>query len=83
MLHPSEQASRYIWERFSETWLDQGSKEIMAGVTAVLKAAGHRPLHAESTNHKNFRLRTLKEIERLTARYPFLDFSNEIALLRL
>ncbi len=83
MLHPSEQGSQYIWERFSETWIDDASKKIMAGVTAVLKAVGHRPLHAESTNHKKFKHNTLKQIEHLTAMYPFLDFSNEIASLQL
>lgn len=83
MLHPSEQASRYVWERFTETWIDNASKKIMADVTAVMKAAGHRPLHAESTNHKQFKHNTLQQIEHLTAMYPFLDFSNEIALLQL
>jgi hypothetical protein len=83
MLHPSEQAGRYIWERFSETWIDSASQKIMAEVTALLKAAAHRPLHAESTKHKQFRHNTLKQIEHLTAMYPFLDFSNEIALLQL
>jgi hypothetical protein len=83
MLHPSEQGIQYVWERFSDTWLDDSSKKIMAGVTAVLKAAGHRPLHTESTNHKKFIQHTRKQIEHLTGLYPFLDFSNEIALLQL
>jgi hypothetical protein len=83
MLHPSEQGIEYTWERFSETWLDEPSKKIMAGVAAILKAVGHRPLHTESTNHKKFEQNTLKQIEHLTGLYPFLDFSNEIALLRL
>ena len=83
MLHPSDQGSQYIWERFADTWLDELSKKIMAGVTAILKAAGHRPLHSESTNHKKFKQNTLRQIEHLTGLYPFLDFSNEIALLQL
>jgi hypothetical protein len=83
MLHPSEQGIHYVWERFSDAWLDDPSKKIMAGVTAVLKAAGHRPLHTESTNHNKFVQNTRKQIERLTGLYPFLDFSNEIALLQL
>ena len=83
MLHPSEQAGQYIWERFSDTWLDEDSKKIMAGVTAVLKAVGHRPLHTETTNHKKFKQNTLRQIEHLTSQYPFLDFSNEIASMQL
>jgi hypothetical protein len=83
MLHPSDQGSQYVWERFSETWIDEPSKKIMAGVKAILKAVGHRPLQVESTNHKLFRNNTLKRIEQLTALYPFLDFHNEIAMLQL
>lgn len=83
MLHPSDQAGLYIWERFSDTWIGGDSKKVMAGVTAVLKAVGHRPLHTETTNHKKFTQNTIRQIEHLTRQYPFLDFSNEIALMQL
>jgi|WetSurSiteA1Bulk_404760.scaffolds.fasta_scaffold00127_9 hypothetical protein len=83
MLHPSEPGTWYVWERFSDSWLDETSKKIMADVAAILRAARHRPLHTESTNHKKFRQTTLQQIERLAGLYPFLDFSNEIALLQL
>jgi len=83
MLHPSEQGSNYVWERFCDTWVDEPAKKIMAGVTAILKAARHRPLHTNTTSHKKFHQNTLKQIQHLTTLYPFLDFSNEIALLQL
>lgn len=83
MLHPSEQGINYVWERFCDTWIDGSAEKIMAGVTTVLKAVGHRPSHTESTNHKKFQQSMLKKIEHLTQLYPFLDFSNEIALLQL
>jgi hypothetical protein len=83
MLHPSESGSNYVWERFYETYADDSAKEIMAGVAAILKAAAHRPMNTESTNHKTFVQKTLKQIQHLTESYPFLDFSNEIAKLQL
>jgi hypothetical protein len=83
MLHLSEQAGKYIWERFCDAWVDNHSKKLMAGVTAILKAVGHRPLHAETNNHKKFQQNTLKQIEHLTGLYPFLDFSKEIAMLQM
>jgi hypothetical protein len=82
MLHPSELGSNYVWERFCDAWVDEPSKKIMAQVTAVLKAVGHRPLHAETATHKKFLQNTRRQIERLTTLYPFLDFSNEVALLQ-
>jgi hypothetical protein len=83
MLHPSEQGSSYVWERFCDAWFDESSKKLMAGVTAIIKAVSHRPLHTETTNHKNFQQNILKQIKHLTELYPFLDFSNEIAALQL
>jgi hypothetical protein len=82
MFHPAEQGSQYVWERFCNTWIDKASKEIMAGVTAVLKSINHRPLHTDTTNHKKFRQNILKLINQLTEQFPFLDFSNEIAALQ-
>jgi hypothetical protein len=81
MLHPSEQGSNYVWERFCDAWVEEPARKIMAGVTAILKAVSHRPLHTNTTNHKKFQQNTLKQIEHLTELYPFLDFSNEISAL--
>jgi hypothetical protein len=39
-------------------------------------------LHAETATHKKFLQNTHRQIERLTSLYPFLDFSNEVALLQ-
>jgi hypothetical protein len=83
MLHPSEQGTRYVWERFCDARVEESAKKIMAGVEAVYKAMNHRPLHADTPNHKIFRQNTLKLINRLQEQYPFLDFQNEIAQLQL
>jgi len=83
MLHPAQQGSQYVWERFCDTWIEESSKKIMAGVTAVLKALNHRPLHPKTTNYEKFQHGTLKLIRQLTKQYPFLDFTNEIATLQL
>jgi len=82
MLHPSEQGCDYVWKRFCETWLDEPSKKTRAGVAALVKAAGHRPIRTESLEQKKFTLNTIKQIERITKEHPYLDFSREIARLK-
>ncbi len=82
MLHPSETGSAYVWERFCDAWLDEPSKKIMAGVTAILKAVAHRPGQTDLPNLKNFTENLLKKIDQLTLSNPNLDFSKEIAILR-
>ena len=71
MLHPSEQGTAYVWERFCDTWIDDSAKKIMAGVTAVLKAVDHRPWQTESPNLKEFIENTLKQIDQLTIDLSF------------
>ncbi len=82
MLHPSETGSSYVWERFCDSWLDEASKKIMAGVTAILKAVAHRPGQTDLPNLKKFSENLLKQIDQLTLSNPNLDFSPEIAILR-
>ncbi len=62
LLHPSEQAIDYIWERFT-AWcftpeLQACAKERMA----LIKARSHRPTNAESENYRSF-LKKLEEKE--------------------
>jgi hypothetical protein len=83
MIHPSEQGIQYVWERFCDAWVDEPSQEIMSGVSAVQKAAGHRPLHADTADYQLFCQNTLKKIEHLKRKCDILDFTNEIARLKL
>jgi hypothetical protein len=82
MLHPSETGSSYIWERFCSAYMDEDSKKIMAGVSAILKAVAHRPGQTDLPNLKKFSLNLLKQIDQLTLSNPFLDFSQETAMLK-
>jgi hypothetical protein len=82
MLHPSETGSAYVWERFCDSWFDEHTKKIMAGVTAILKAVAHRPRQTDLPNLKKFSENLLKQIDQLTLSNPSLDFSPEIAILR-
>jgi hypothetical protein len=75
MLHPSEQGTRYVWDRFAETWLDKQSREIIPELEQVIKSLAHKPVNAESAAHLKFMEKTQKKIEALKTRYPFLDFS--------
>jgi hypothetical protein len=82
MLHPSETGSSYVWERFCDSWIDEASKNIMAGVTAILKALAHRPGQTDLPNLKRFSENLLKQINQLTLSNPNLNFNPEIAILR-
>jgi hypothetical protein len=82
MLHPSEQGTAYIWQRFCDTWMDPATLQQYSNVSAVIRATGHRPMNAVTDAHKTFRQQTLEKIEHLSRQFPFMDFSEEIASLQ-
>lgn len=81
MLHPSEQGTQYVWERFCDTYTDTGTRKVMVEMDAVLKAVHHRPQYKHTAEFTNFREATLRKMEELEKTYPFLDFSAEKELL--
>ncbi len=70
MLHPSEVAAEYVWERLSEACFPAATRAFMAEWEAVSKALSHRPLHPESGAYRDFLRQTVSRLERLAEKYP-------------
>jgi hypothetical protein len=81
MLHPSEQGTQYVWERFCDTYTVKETCKIMDEVAALLKAVHHRTQFNNSAETLSFRQATIQKLEALAKTHPFLDFSSEIAML--
>ncbi len=62
MLHPSEQAVCYIWERFAQWAFTPELHECAKERQAIMKAYQHRPTNPKSKDHQMF-LKRLKEKE--------------------
>ena len=77
LVHPSELAVRYVWERFTQWCLDPEAVRLMADYEDIRKALAHRPLHPESGEYKRFLEQTLLKMERLDEKYPYFDLQNE------
>ena len=54
MLHPSEQAVDYIYERFAETYFSADAKEMVREWQPIKAALAHRPFNPDSEEHKAF-----------------------------
>lgn len=79
MVHPSEVAVHYIWQHFADTFFAPATQRLMARIEQVRLAARHRPFHPDSPQHRTFTQAQLAAIADLTAAYPSLDFTAEIA----
>ena len=79
MIHPSEVAEEYIWQKFSTAFLDQEAKQFLEAWAEVKKVVSHRPFQPHSTAHRQFLERTLQKLEQLSMR---ADMSEEMKEIR-
>ncbi|HYC86692.1 MAG TPA: GSCFA domain-containing protein [Chryseosolibacter sp.] len=63
MIHPTEDAEEYIWDKFAEGYFDEKTKVFLASWSGILTALNHRPFYPASENHQKFLRDTLKKLE--------------------
>lgn len=69
MLHPTDQAVEYIWQRFGETFFSKQTRKFLEEWRPIKAALAHRPFNPEAEEYKKF-LEKAKEREReLMERY--------------
>ncbi|WP_378186590.1 GSCFA domain-containing protein [Aquimarina sp. W85] len=74
MLHPTETAIQYVWERFMEVWIDEKTLITMGKIEEIQRGIAHRPFQPNSKQHQIF-LQNLEEKKRLLKQeFSFLSF---------
>lgn len=74
MLHPSDQAVAYIWERFSAAYFSKETNAFLEKWRPIKAALNHRPFNPDSEEYQLFMQRTQEKIEELKRQYPELEF---------
>lgn len=64
MLHPSNQAVEYIWQKFRETFFGKVAEQFLEEWKPIKEALNHRPFNPDNEEYKQFLAKT-KEKERL------------------
>ncbi len=82
MLHLSQLAVDYIWQKFSDVLIDGQSLLIAEQVHKIQQALSHRPVNPNSEEFKRFVEITISQIENLIVKYPFLNFDEEMNNLK-
>ena len=78
MLHPSERAVDYIWQRFCEAWMNDETREFLSRWEPLRRAFQHRPLHPEATAFQTFQLKLQEQLTQLQHDYPNLHLNHEL-----
>lgn len=74
MLHPSQMAIDYIWQRFFESYISEDNYPIMEKVSDIRKALAHRPFNPDSDAHQKFLLNLKNKMQNLQQEFPHFTF---------
>ena len=72
MVHPSQVAVEYIWQRFVETYMTEDTRGEMRALHQLWLDRHHRLLHPDSEEAERFRLHVEKQMVALKERYPWI-----------
>jgi hypothetical protein len=76
MLHPSNDAVEYIWEKFCNAWVDTAATDLWREVSAVKQASEHRFMNSSQKEMDDFAAGMIKRIRSLQSRNSDIDFST-------
>ena len=74
LIHPNTTAIRYIWERFTTTWIDEKAAEMMQEINTIQKGLSHRPFDVNSVQHQKFLTNLSSKIAKIATEFPLIKF---------
>lgn len=69
MLHPTDQAVEYIWQRFGETFFSKQTVKFLEEWRPIKAALAHRPFNPEAEEYRKFLEKTKEGERELMERY--------------
>lgn len=78
LIHPSEEAVDYIWNRFTQTYMSERTNTFIKSWLTMLSAINHRPFQPKSTAHQKFIKETIRKLDQFK---EVVDISHEQKLL--
>lgn len=76
MVHPTDQAVRYIWERFVEFAVNPSEYPAMKAVEELKRMLQHKPLFPESEAYRKFEALKERKTKDLKTRCPLVRVEN-------
>ncbi len=70
MLHPSDQAVEYIWQRLSEVYLSDEAKAFLKEWAPLKAVLNHKPFDPDSEDYKALMDKTMLKVAALSEKYP-------------
>lgn len=74
MIHPSQTAINYIWEKFKQVWVKETVFSTMDEVETIQKRLSHKAFNPNSEQHQKFLETLSKKISYLQKAFPNMQF---------
>lgn len=76
MVHPTDQAVRYIWEKFVNFAINPNEKPAMQAATELKQMLHHKPLFPDSETYRKFEHLRNQKVTELKQRFPNVVVEN-------
>jgi len=78
LVHPNYAATRFVFEKFCETWLDGETSTLVEEIKPIVNALRHKPQHPDTEAHRLFLERLHAQTKALSVKTPWCDWSREL-----
>ncbi len=78
LAHPNYMATGFVLEKFSETCIDELSRQLMHDIKNITIARKHKAFQPHTMAHRDFLRSYFEKVRILQQEYPFLDLQEEL-----
>jgi len=78
LVHPNYQATQYVWEKFTASFMSEQARDIMLLLDPILAARRHKAFNPGSVAHREFLARQSALCREIESKYPFIDLSEDL-----
>ncbi len=82
LIHPSEEAINYIWDRFRKSYFSENTNELLRKLDQINKDLNHRPFLQESESYQKLLKSTWKKMDELSTSHAYLNFEKEREIIK-
>ena len=82
MLHPSDMAVNYIWEKFAYTHLSKDAQCFTKDLSAIEKAINHRPFNNENKPYQDFLRQTIRKAQEINRTINSIELTKTVDKLK-
>jgi len=78
LAHPNYMATEFVLEKFSDSCMDEPSRQLMQEVKKISIAKKHKAFQPGTKAHQQFLMNHFEKVKLLKEKYPFLDLEEEL-----